>query len=132
MTQFKDWLKKQKYDSKLNAQSPFTLAFDNLTKVKDDLTSVVAKRGLDVSLDEGWLVDLGQQYRFMVKLAAGDFDHILFRAYIASNGQITFDFGDEIPTMCDWQNADAVLETVGKCLERDTTIGTIQQLTKLA
>jgi hypothetical protein len=102
--------------------------------VATDFNNVIAKHKLAASLEEGWLVDMGQQYRFVLKLngkKGKEYEHILFRAYIATSGRISFDFNEPEPTECDGTDSAIVFNTVGKFLERDTTLGIIQQLISL-
>ena len=132
MSSFKDVLKKNQYEKQLKESTPFTTALDILQEVANDYGSVMTKHGIAVHLEQGWLVDMGQQYRFVLQLKNRDYNHALFRAYINGSGRVMFDFYDEQPTPCDGTDAQSVHATVADFLNRPTTMGTVQQLIELA
>lgn len=131
MAEFKKWLKD--YESKkLQATSRYAEALKNLDEVKDGLAKLLGKHRIAVVLEQGGAVNMGQQYQLKLNLAQGFHEHILFRAYVAGGGTISFDFYDEDVTDCDGTDRGAVLRVVEQFLDRDSTIGIIQQLIDIA
>jgi hypothetical protein len=86
---------------------------------------------LECWLSQGFLVNMGQEWRVMVKPVSRDFEQILLRAYVPLNGfPAWLDIYDEEPIRC--VDDASLRENLAGFLRQDTIIETILFLKKQA
>ena len=72
-----------------------------LTQIGKQLEAGLSSARLTVSVEPGYSVNLGRQWRVVIRIPATSVEQVLFKAYIPLEGYpVTLDFYSDEPTVC--------------------------------